>query len=69
MKKLITLLSIVITTSVMAQNLTTFGFFHRNPDNIVQNPGADPMTSFQLGYAGFQANAGLNATAGQLWHK
>ena len=65
MKKLITLLSIVITTSVMAQNLTTFGL-SGNPDNIVQNPGADPMTSFQLRYAGFQANAGLNATAGQL---
>ena len=65
MKKLITLLSIVITSSVMAQNLTTFGL-SGNPDNIVQNPGADPMTSFQLRYAGFQANAGLNATAGQL---
>ena len=65
MKKLITLLSIVITTSVMAQNLTTFGL-SGNPDNIVQNPGADPMTSFQLRYAGFQANAGLNVTAGQL---
>ena len=65
MKKLITLLSIVITTSVMAQNLTTFGL-SGNPDNIVQNPGADPMTSFQLRYLGFQTNAGLNMTAGEL---
>ncbi len=65
MKKLITLLSLVITTCVMAQNLATFGLLS-NPDNIVQNPGADPMTSFQLRYAGFQANAGLNTTAGQL---
>ena len=65
MKKLITLLSIVITTSVMAQNLTTFGL-SGNLIILFRTQGADPMTSFQLRYAGFQANAGLNATAGQL---
>lgn len=65
MKKYITLLSLVITTSVMAQNLTTWGL-SGNADNLVQNPGADPMTSFQLRYLGFQTNAGLNMTAGEL---
>ena len=64
MKKFITLFAIVITSGVMAQNLTTWGL-SGNADNLVQNPGADPMTSFQLSL-GFQTNAGLNATAGQL---
>ena len=64
MKKYITLLSLVITTSVMAQNLTTWGL-SGNAGNLVQNPGADPMTSFQLSL-GFQTNAGLNMTAGEL---
>ena len=65
MKKFITLLAIVITSGVMAQNLTTWGL-SGNADNLVQNPGADPMTSFQLRYLGFQTNAGLNMTAGEL---
>jgi hypothetical protein len=65
MKKYITFLSLVITTSVMAQNLTTWGL-SGNADNLVQNPGADPMTSFQIRYLGFQTNAGLNITAGEL---
>ena len=66
MKKLITLLSIVITSSVMAQNLSTFGL-SGNADHLVQNPGADPITSFQLRYFGFQSNIGLNLTAGDLF--
>jgi hypothetical protein len=65
MKKIITLFAIVITSGVMAQNLTTWGL-SGNADNLVQNPGADPMTSFQLRYIGFQMNAGLNMTAGEL---
>ncbi len=65
MKKFITLFAIVITSGVMAQNLTTWGL-SGNADNLVQNPGADPMTSFQLRYLGFQTNAGLNMTAGEL---
>lgn len=65
MKKFITLLALVITSGVMAQNLTTWGL-SGNADNLVQNPGADPMTSFQLRYLGFQTNAGLNMTAGEL---
>lgn len=65
MKKFITLFALVITSGVMAQNLTTWGL-SGNADNLVQNPGADPMTSFQLRYLGFQTNAGLNMTAGEL---
>jgi len=65
MKKFITLFALVISTGAIAQNLSTWGL-SGNADNLVQNPGADPMTSFQLRYVGIQTNAGLNMTAGQI---
>lgn len=65
MKKLITLLAIVVAGSTTAQNFSTFGLLS-NPENIVQNPGADPLTNFQVRYFGLQTTIMSNTTAGQI---
>ena len=65
MKKFITLIAIVVAGSTTAQNFSTFGLLS-NPENIVQNPGADPLTSFQVRYFGLQTTIMSNTTAGQI---
>lgn len=66
MRKLTLLAAILSTTLLSAQNFTTFGL-SSNPENIVQNPGADPMTRFQLRYAGLQTTYNSTHTAGELF--
>jgi len=66
MKKIILFTALLGTSLLSAQNFTTFGL-SSNPDNIVQNPGADPMTRFQLRYVGLQANVNSSHTAAELF--
>jgi hypothetical protein len=66
MRKLTLLAAILSTTLLSAQDFTTFGL-SSNPQNIVQNPGADPMTRFQLRYAGVESTWGATHTAGELF--
>ena len=53
MKKTLTLFFALVTILGNAQDFTTFGLA-ANPGNLLQNPGADPMTRFHLQYFGLQ---------------
>jgi len=66
MKKFITLLAVSVTVLANAQNFSTFGL-SGNPDNLIQNPGADPKTKFHLNYFGMHTDALLSETAGDLF--
>jgi len=66
MKKFITLLAVSVTVLANAQNFSTFGL-SGNPDNLIQNPGADPKTKFHLNYFGMHTDALLRETAGDLF--
>lgn len=66
MKKLLILSVFLIGSNLSAQNFSTFGLAS-NPENIVQNPGADPMTKFQLRYFGAQGNIVSTLNAGELF--
>ena len=66
MKKFITLLAVSVTVLANAQNFSTFGL-SGNPDNLIQNPGADPKTKFHLNYFGIQNDVTMSETAGNLF--
>lgn len=66
MKKLLVLSILLISSVLSAQNFSTFGL-SSNPENIVQNPGADPMTRFQLRYFAVQSNVVSTINAGELF--
>jgi len=65
MKKTLTLLFTLVTILGNAQDFSTFGLA-ANPGNLLQNPGADPMTRFHLQYFGVQNNLDMSETAGSL---
>jgi len=52
-------------TQLGAQNISTYGLLG-NAGNLIQNPGADPLTKFQLSFGG-QGTLGISATAGELF--
>ena len=55
----------MVTIFGNAQDFTTFGLA-ANPGNLLQNPGADPMTRFHLQYFGLQNELNMSETAGKL---
>jgi len=65
MKKIFTLFLTLVTILGNAQDFSTFGLA-ANPGNLLQNPGADPMTRFHLQYFGVQNNLDMSETAGSL---
>ncbi|MDA0897962.1 MAG: hypothetical protein O3A30_01635 [Bacteroidetes bacterium] len=65
MKKTLTLFFALVTILGNAQDFTTFGLA-ANPGNLLQNPGADPMTRFHLQYFGLQNELNMSETAGNL---
>ena len=65
MKKYIILFALFLMTQLGAQNISTFGLLG-NAGNLIQNPGADPLTKFQLSFGG-QGTLGISATAGELF--
>ena len=65
MKKILTLFLTLVTILGNAQDFSTFGLA-ANPGNLLQNPGADPMTRFHLQYFGVQNNLDMSETAGSL---
>ena len=65
MKKTLTLFLTLVTILGNAQDFSTFGLA-ANPSNLLQNPGADPMTRFHLQYFGVQNNLDMSETAGSL---
>jgi hypothetical protein len=65
MKKTLTLFFALVTIFGNAQDFTTFGLA-ANPGNLLQNPGADPMTRFHLQYFGLQNELNMSETAGNL---
>ena len=65
MKKYIILFALFSITQLGAQNISTFGLLG-NAGNLIQNPGADPLTKFQLSF-GAQGTLGISATAGELF--
>ena len=65
MKKTLTLFLTLVTILGNAQDFSTFGLA-ANPGNLLQNPGADPMTRFHLQYFGVQNNLDMSETAGSL---
>lgn len=65
MKKYIILFALFSITQLGAQNISTYGLLG-NAGNLIQNPGADPLTKFQLSFGG-QGTFGINATAGELF--
>jgi len=65
MKKTLTLFLTLVTILGNAQDFSTFGLA-ANPGNLLQNPGADPMTRFHLQYFGVQNNLDISETAGSL---
>ena len=65
MKKTLTLFFTLVTILGNAQDFSTFGLA-ANPGNLLQNPGADPMTRFHLQYFGVQNNLDMSETAGSL---
>jgi hypothetical protein len=66
MKKILLLTAVFTATLVSAQNFTTYGL-SGNAGNLAQNPGADPLTKFQLNFLSVQADAGMNMSAGTLF--
>ena len=65
MKKYIILFAFFSITQLGAQNISTYGLLG-NAGNLIQNPGADPLTKFQLSFGG-QGTLGISATAGELF--
>ena len=65
MKKYIILFALFSITQLGAQNISTYGLLG-NAGNLIQNPGADPLTKFQLSFGG-QGTLGISATAGELF--
>ena len=65
MKKYIILFALFLMTQLGAQNISTYGLLG-NAGNLIQNPGADPLTKFQLSFGG-QGTLGISATAGELF--
>ena len=65
MKKTLTLFFALVTVYGNAQDFSTYGLA-ANPGNLVQNPGADPLTKFHLQYFGLQNNLNMSETAGSL---
>ena len=65
MKKTLTLFFALVTIFGNAQDFTTFGLA-ANPGNLLQNPGADPMTRFHLQYFGLQNELNMSETAGNF---
>ena len=65
MKKYIILFALFSMTQLGAQNISTYGLLG-NAGNLIQNPGADPLTKFQLSFGG-QGTLGISATAGELF--
>ena len=65
MKRYIILFALFSITQLGAQNISTFGLLG-NAGNLIQNPGADPLTKFQLSF-GAQGTLGISATAGELF--
>lgn len=66
MKKTLILFFALVTILSNAQDFTTFGLA-ANPGNLLQNPGADPMTKFHLQYFGLQNDLNMSETAGSLF--
>ena len=65
MKRYIILFALFSITQLGAQNISTFGLLG-NAGNLIQNPGADPLTKFQLSFRA-QGTLGISATAGELF--
>lgn len=66
MKNYTLIISLLVTSMSYAQNLTTFGLAG-NTDNLIHNPGADPLTSFHIKYAGFNTSLAMNHTASDIF--
>jgi hypothetical protein len=65
MKRYILLFALFTITQLGAQNISTYGLLG-NAGNLIQNPGADPLTKFQLSF-GAQGTFGISSTAGELF--
>ena len=65
MKKYIILFALFSITQLGAQNISTYGLLG-NAGNLIQNPGVDPLTKFQLSFGG-QGTLGISTTAGELF--
>lgn len=66
MKKILLSLFSVAALSATAQDVATYGLL-ANPWNLYQNPGADPVTKFHMGFMNLRMDFGANTTAGQLF--